>query len=595
MLRLHDVRSQRRFSQRCLTVFVCLTFGWQLAVAAEPRRELWELVHKDVGIAVEVRGLSEQSRRLIGSELFQRIQRHSAWKQVLGSSEVKHLAEMQRTIGEVTGQSLISWADKLFGQEAVLTLTPEPTGRPRSLLLTRLKRREDLPEILAAWDKLEPRTETRLRHRDREYFRRVKIGGSEALFFTLVDDILAISDSAAAVTPVLDLALEDQHQNALSRASSFQKVRQALNPAAAVRVIVQPGAWQVWQAGSEPKTPSDPVERWMHQVMAGCQIIGVGVRLESGLVAEVVAQSDELAQFSHWSKIVDKTSGMPSFLSRVPNSAVLAFAGRHDLSDIADWILSNLSTEQLKKLKSVRQVIRGFLLGNDLFDDVLPQFPADFGGFVIPRHDLQLASAPVDGLFAISLPPRAAVNGADAPRPTARQAIENALSTGTALVIALHNSGTQKEASLEESEHNGVIVHWVDNMGPIQPAYALAPDYLLAATSPQLIRDFLSQSPTATWATDNRLRKLQESLFPDASQVTALQGELLRKFLTEHRGFLLKQLEAVHKLKPEEAGKRLDRMLEWVQLSDRLFLASSLHADHVKLVLAITVSEGNAN
>ena len=158
-------------------------------------------------------------------------------------------------------------------------------------------------------------------------------------------------------------------------------------------------------------------------------------------------------------------------------------------------------------------------------------------------------------------------------------------------MTALHNSTAKAEASIEEAEQQGVMIHWIDSVGPIQPAYAMAPDYFLVASSPQLIRDFLSQSPTDTWGNDPRLRKLREACFADASQVLALHGRLLGEFIGQRRELLLKQLETLHKLKPDEAALRLDRMLEWVQLSDMVVLAGSMHPDHVKLVLAIAVSD----
>ena len=350
MLRLSDIRLPRR-CWICVTAIIWATLAGPLAFAADNRRELWELVPKDVGLAIEVRGLSEQSRQLIGSELFQRIQRHSAWQQVLGSPEARNLREIQQTIEKTTRQSLVTWVDKLFGQDAILTLTPRKGGRPRSLLLTRMKDRDSLPEIVAAWQKLEPHDETRLQHQGRDYFRATKSGG-DPLFYAQIDDILLISDLAETLLPSLELAADEQHGNSLLTKASFQKVARALHPAAAVRVVLQPGAWLGVRDESETKNPSDPVGRVMQHFVDGCQIIGVGVRQESGLAAEVVAVSDQLAQHSHWLKIVERSSGTPGFLSRVPNSAVLAFTARHDLGDIASWILSTQSPDQVKKLKS---------------------------------------------------------------------------------------------------------------------------------------------------------------------------------------------------------------------------------------------------
>lgn len=573
------------FSRCGVAVVAMLAMGWQIAGAAEPKRELWDLVHKDAGLAIEARNLSEQSRQFVKSELFQRIQRHSAWQQLLHGRQVQHLQQVRQAVNDVTHASLVSWLDKLFGQEVILAITPQASGKPRSVLLTRLKQPADLEEILAAWNKLEPRTEAKFQHRGVDYFSRVKADQHDPLFYVLIDDVLVVSDQGEAITVALDLALDQQHENALLRLPSFQKLLQTLNSASVIRIVAQPSAWRVSHSAAEAK-PNDPVERWVKQAIDDCQIIGLGVRFDSGLLAEVVAMSDSLQRSPEWLKVVEKTTGTPGFLKRVPQSAVALVAGRQDVGDLASWILSNLSDEQSKKFKNVRQVLRGILLGNDLFDDVLPQMPADFGGYLVPRPEWQATSIPVDGLIAMTMPRTERTEESGRQRPGIRQAIDSAVTTGVSLVLAAQN-GT---ATLEQSDFNGTIIHWIQNLGPVQPAYAMTTDYFLAASSPQLIRDFLSQNPAGTLAMDEKFQKANAELFGELSQIALLRGERVREFLAQHREFLLKQLEAAHKLKPEEASKRLDRMLEWVQLADQLVLGSSLHTDHIKVVLALNVT-----
>ncbi len=579
-----------------LCVLACsfgLFLGQQSVAAAEPRRELWQLVPKDVGLAIEARGLSEQTREFIASELFRRIQRHPAWQQVLQSNEVKELQELHQTVRDVTQQSLLSWLEKLAGHEALLSITPRAAGRPRSVLLLRLKKPADLPVILEAWEQLEPRTESRFEHAGQAYFSRTKPGpAGDPLFYSLIEDVLVVSDRAESLIPVLDLAREPGNQGSVHVEANFQQTMQALNPAAVIRVFIQPA---IWDSGRETRgtATQDVVERLIQRAWARCQGIGIGVRQESGLVTEIIARSDDLPQNSFWMKLVAKTSGAPAFLANVPKTALLAFAGRHDLADVTDWALSQIPPDGLKKLKSSRQVINGFLLGNDLLTDLLPQLPVDFGGYVVPREDLDLSAVPVDGLLAVALPPVAAgdpASNAPGAKPPVRNSVDNALRTSLSLLTAFHNATSAREAMIEQVEQQGVTVHWIDSLGPIQPAYAMAPDYLLIASSPKLIRDFLSQSPSNTWGADDRLKKLQSTCFADASQIVALHGRLLGDVIRERREFLLKQLEAFHKLKPEEAGKRLDRMLEWVQLSDAVVIASSLHSDHLKVVLVIAVA-----
>lgn len=588
------LRASRYWNIGLLACCVGLILGSRSFAADEPRRELWQLVPKDVGLAIEARGLSEQTRQFLNSEVFQRIQRHSAWKHLLQSKEIKDLQELQRTVNDVTKQPLLGWLEKLLGQEALLCITPRTDGRPRSVLLLRLKQPADLPVILEAWGQLEPRIETRFEHQGQVYFSRTKPGDAgDPLFYALLDDVLIVSDRAESLTPILDLAQDAEHRGAASEESNFQQTMKALNPSSVIRIFIQPAAWDPGRE-SRPSDAKDVVERLIKGAWARCQAIGIGVRQESGLVAEIIARSDDLAQNSIWMKLVAKTSGVPAFLARIPKSAILAFAGRHDLADMTEWAFSQVPADGLKKLKSTRQVINGFLLGNDLLTDILPQLPGDFGGYLVPRDDLQLAAVPVEGLLAVALPSVAegeATNSARGTRPAVRSSLDNALRTTVSLLTAMHNATAPDEADIEQIDQQGVTVHWIDSLGPLQPAYALSPDYLLVATSPKLIREFLSQSPSSTWGADDRLKKLRAACFADASQIIALHGRLLGDVIRERREFLLKQLEAIHKLKPDEAGKRLDRMLEWVQLSDAVVIASSLHPDHLKVVLVIAVQE----
>ena len=51
-----------------------------------------------------------------------------------------------------------------------------------------------------------------------------------------------------------------------------------------------------------------------------------------------------------------------------------------------------------------------FLLGLDLFDDVLPKFRPNWGFYLVPREPLDKEAVPVEALLAIQLPPVPADN-----------------------------------------------------------------------------------------------------------------------------------------------------------------------------------------
>ena len=261
-------------------------------------------------------------------------------------------------------------------------------------------------------------------------------------------------------------------------------------------------------------------------------------------------------------------------------------------------MIALIPADRVKKWKSTRQIVSGFLLGSDLLTDILPALPADFGGYIVPRTELELTAAPVEGLLAVALPPVTTLGSSDSPKseppqspkPSVRAAIDNGLRSTISMIAAVHNATSESEATIEAIDEAGSQVHWINGLGTVSPAYAITPNYFLIASSPQLIRNFLSQSPANTWGADDRLQQLKSTAFSDASQLIALNGQLAAAFIREHHDFLIKQVATFHRLKPEEATKRLDRILEWIQLSDRVVLAATLHPDHVKLVLLLDVT-----
>jgi hypothetical protein len=600
--RLNDSRvpigSRFRFWRTSLLIAILLCVGLTTRhrglAAGGDVAELTQLVPANVGLVVEVRGLTEQTKNVLASPIAQRIQHHSAWHQVLKSPDMEKLKTADKSVRLATERSITEWLDLVLGREAILAISPadpaagEKVDRPQSVLLTRLRQREDLTSILAAWNKLESRVETRFDYRGHPYFSRAKENQPEsAVFFTQIEDVLVLSDRESSLKPVIDLFKKDPASQCLANSQHYQKSLQLLNSTAPVRVFIQPAIW-VAKDKSEIKPPRDAGERFFRQAWRSSQAIAIGVRLESGIISEVVVVNDELASNPTWRQVVERVSGSPAFLARVPRSALFAFAGRHDLSVLLEWSLNQLPPEQLNQWKTIRQMVRGILMGRDLLDDIIPLLPADFGGFVAPRQNLDLAAAPIDGLIAVSLPSKDSPETPPSKAPF-RSALNNAAQTGFSMLTAFHNASAKDNATLEDEELNGVNLHWIKSLGPYQPAYALSPDHLLVASSPQLIRDFLKQSATETWAADSELGKFRQACFADASQVLALQGRLVRDFVGQHREFFIQQVVATHKLTPDQAAKRLDRMLEWIQLSDAVVIATTFSTGHVKVVLGIAV------
>ena len=83
--------------------------------------------------------------------------------------------------------------------------------------------------------------------------------------------------------------------------------------------------------------------------------------------------------------------------------------------------------------------------------------------------------------------------------PTAREAIENALNTGLNYLAARFNmtaKGVPAIVRTEFAQNVGTHIRWVDGLKACQPAYAQTPRFLLLATNPQLVRNFVAREAT---------------------------------------------------------------------------------------------------
>jgi hypothetical protein len=557
--------------------------------------ELASLLPETVGLTIEVRGLTDKTQQVLKSNFAIRLQNHSAWQQVLRSTEIRKFKELNQGVATVTGRPLVEWLQMWLGREVILSLAPrQGRQQPGFVLLARLENPDDADALLTAWNKLDPREQTQIEHQGHQYFSRCKPEDpAGALYFCKIDNIAVLSDNPTGVTSVLDMYHLPATGARLINLPRYQQILQLLHSKSAVRVFVQPEVWKSATSDGdrngdrEENLSGDLGQQTLQRVWGASASIGVGIRLEGGLIAETIIQSDRLANSKEWNRVVERIQGNPTFLARVPRDALFAFGGRHDFAAVSQWALNQLPPEQLKRFKSIRQMARGIFLGRDVFDDILPLLPADFGGFVVPRRDLDVKAIPFEGLISVSLPAKSDLDQ-DGKIPVG-SAINNGAQTGFSMLTALYNANANADSELRESQENGIVVHWIETLGPYRPAYAVRDDELLISSSPQLIRDFLRQATSETWAADPELRKFRESCFSDSSQVIAVHGRMARQFVDGQRVFLVRQLMASHNLSSDEAQNRLDRLMEWIQLSDAVVLASTLRKDHVKVVLGIAV------
>ncbi|MCH7802395.1 MAG: hypothetical protein IIC24_12765, partial [Chloroflexi bacterium] len=100
---------------------------------------------------------------------------------------------------------------------------------------------------------------------------------------------------------------------------------------------------------------------WKH-----CRSVIVGVRMERGIVAEVIADFSGNEMPPSWRRFVRRTSGSGEFLARVPARALLAVSGRFDSSLLTDLIRTD--AKKNPQWEEARKYGRALFSGLDVFD-----------------------------------------------------------------------------------------------------------------------------------------------------------------------------------------------------------------------------------
>jgi hypothetical protein len=167
-----------------------------------------------------------------------------------------------------------------------------------------------------------------------------------------------------------------------------------------------------------------------------------------------------------------------------------------------------------------RQVTRGLLLGRDLFDDILPAFGPNVGGYAVARQadkPMIVDEFPLEGLIAFNVPNLSANTSGSV---SICDALDNALNTGLNVAAAYANSTQAKSPAVVRSEAgSGTILRWIEEVAGYRPTYALSSDNVVISTTPDMVRKFMEMKP-AEFERTSHLGRVLTKYFPDENQVS---------------------------------------------------------------------------
>jgi hypothetical protein len=615
---LANVRTHGRAVRllRPLLVVVLCAAG-SLAFGDDAVDRLVRLVGPDAGLCVEIPRLEETVTAFERGEFFQRLQRSRIFADWQSGKEYRHARGIVTVIENFTGKSFRQFFHDMFGRAVVVAVYAEPGQQMSAIMLTETSSREALEGVIEGWNRAEPQQTDAIEFAGQTYYRRTCSAnggpGKLVLFYCKLDRTLMLTDREEWIRRSLTLARATDPNESLLGLPAYQAARKSLQGNEAARAYVNPRAWDgvlgftdaqssrssapAGKSSAHPTsgtTTAAPQPTALAKALEGawrrCEWLALGLQVDRGIVVEAVARYSMDGITDRGRQWIRSMSGPADFLRLVPPDAMVVVAGRQAFGDLLKQLAPR---NEAGALDSLRQVSRGLLLGLDPFEDVLPAFRENFGAYLVPRKDSKPDELPLDGLVAAELPPAEAIiaprTGATTSerQPSFRDALDNGLNIGLNLGAAYFNMRSTGKPAVVRTESSGPArTRWIDSLGPYQPAYSLTSRFLVFATSPQAVRQFLSREvSSAPGGGPPTIAALAKRYFPTENQVIYIDTAAIRRFLVEHGRELVQHATRVRSISTGDANEVLTHFLDVASLFDSVFAAGRISEGSARLVV----------
>jgi len=552
--------------------------------------ELTALVGEDAGLCVELRGLTDHSRRFVKSEMFRRLQRLPAVREFLQSKDFQGIQTMRKHLETLAGRPLEELATELFGRSVVLAVYPRRDGPPAGVLLTKTAGKKSLADAIKLIERAEPgQVAETIKYEGREYQRRTRPAKDgrpqRTLFYARLDNVFVLTDRESMIRRVIRLSRYDAKtspEKPLARSSNYQAARKSLRGEPVVTAFVNPRAWDAAlklpdAAGHAPL----PAALWK-----SCRWVMASVRLDGGVVLDAVLDYDRGDLPSLFRESLERLAGSPELLDRIPKTALLAFAGRFDPAVLRSLLNTLQAGDAGKTLRPVRRTA-GALLRFDPVDDLLPRLKQGLVLYVVAREAAPTGSIPFQALFAVGL------SGTKPGEADWRGRMESGLENVLRFVTNVHNVNAAKAggdqpagiATVKSKTDRALRVHWIDGLADFQPAFGLTPACLVFATAPELVRQFEAVEKPDRLIDDPAFQAWRQKFFSDANQILFLNAALLRAHLQRHRDAVLALRVKGGATSKQEAEKELDAALQFLGVVDGAFVAAGIGKSRIRVTI----------
>jgi hypothetical protein len=575
------MRLGNSFFSTWLSLCLFCLFGYSSSQAASPRDEILRLVPDDAGLCLLIQDLRDQLDRLHRSPFAARLAKTSIGRSLISAPETKQLAAFEQ---QLTTHFQITWAqlrDDILGDAIVIAYTPGPPERPdgeQGFMILHARKPERLAALLDRLNEVQKQSGELLAAESRQfggqpYVRRQKKDGEE--FYCLRGQLLVFSESESQLQKVIQRDLErptvDREQPTQSRRLQSLGIEQNL-----FAVWLNPRAFD---AALKPKVDSArgsdaSILRTFFQSWSAIDAAAITVRLDRDLSISLAVQVRPDALPPSLRQVLVESRRPAAVWSAFPSNAMFAAAGRVPWEPAVDTGRDALPPEKRKFLQDALERSVGAIIGHDLLPQLLRLIGPEWGVCIAPPEDGSKVWLP-SFTGAIQL----RTNGDS----SIKKRVLNGLDVFVGLVVVSVNSQHATRFQMRPIMQGDVEVRVIDGerfMPPgLQPAFAWKDNYLVFGSSPEAILRFKSPSGTDPVATSDEVPIVRLALAGWAN------------YLRNYREPLATFAAGSHHLDIADVQRRLDKLLEALDLFDKVEVTQRTQGDRATLTLRLRMVE----
>ena len=656
-------RQRRVAVRRAVAWFSSACVALLLFALALPARavDLATLVPDDIGMCFQARDLVEHGGRFFDSELFRRLMVFEPAAEFL-----EEYANRPRQVGQILADKMgiprEEFGEKAFGQRSMLAIWPgefRSSADSRLLFLAETDSAEFAQRMVEVFGETLDQPGVLVRseevsHAGARYSVRVRRGEKRLeICLAAVDNVFLLASGESLMRQSLELRTKSQPApRSLAAYPPYQAAQRHQQADSPMSLVILPKRWldlvterlddddakQPYEAGAKQAVLDGwrVADYWIFAIRTGDRL-----SLESYLHFEPERKPAWLDQMARG------TENQATFLNHVPADAVVAYAGKVNVSEIGYLFLVGAASGdglKLGNLDDIRQATRGMMMGLDPIDDILPSMGPDVGFFISRTRPLPPAQPPVvtdaetsrvnsdsaagddrakvvpdprpphenndGGENAATTPKPAKLDSTkptwlemvigvrtnprpvDDKRPDAKLALDNGLRTAMVLAAGVENAKRgQRSAQVAVTRVGDLKLTTLSGLEQMPPGmdltYTFVNDFFIGGLSLGTVKRSAGLDQAESLAAQTRFRRLLDDSAGQPAQLLYIDCLALRNMLGEDPDLLFQTFSPFREMTQADARKSQELVKQLLSLTDTFLLTARVEGSGLSISLAI--------